>query len=126
MKGQVISRTKFLIHFVQFSYNNQMGPLPLHQKCNMSPNCFCVQYKACKGRVMVPKWMNCQESSRGEGGSKCDNCRSKNLYIDILQIFDLYTGLFRTFSKKKQYQFPKMRDGDQRPFGTFPTIRPFW
>ena len=29
--------------------------------------------------------------------------------------------------KKAQYDFPKMRGGvDQRPFGTFPKIHPFW
>ena len=29
--------------------------------------------------------------------------------------------------KKAQHDFPKMRGGgDQRPFGTFPKIHPFW
>ena len=28
--------------------------------------------------------------------------------------------------KKLQYNFPKMRGGDQRLFGTFPKIYPFW
>ena len=36
----------------------------------------------------------------------------------------------RTFvailSQNPQYDFPKMRGGGQRPFGTFPKIHPFW
>ena len=28
--------------------------------------------------------------------------------------------------KNPQYDFPKMRGGGQRPFGTFPKIHPFW
>ena len=36
----------------------------------------------------------------------------------------------RTFvailSRNPQYNFPKMRGGGQRPFGTFPKIHPFW
>ena len=28
--------------------------------------------------------------------------------------------------KKAQHDFPKMRGGGQRPFGTFPKIHPFW
>ena len=28
--------------------------------------------------------------------------------------------------KKAQHDFPKMRGGDQRPFGTFPKIHHFW
>ena len=27
---------------------------------------------------------------------------------------------------KMQHDFPKMRGGGQRPFGTFPKIPPFW
>ena len=30
------------------------------------------------------------------------------------------------FRKKLQHNFPKMRGGGQRPFGTFPKIHPFW
>ena len=30
------------------------------------------------------------------------------------------------FRKKAQHDFPKMRGGDQRPFGTFPKIHQFW
>ena len=36
----------------------------------------------------------------------------------------------RTFvtilSRKAQCNFPKMRGGGQKPFGTFPKIHPFW
>ena len=28
--------------------------------------------------------------------------------------------------KNSQYDYPKMRGGGQRPFGTFPKIHPFW
>ena len=28
--------------------------------------------------------------------------------------------------KNPQHDFPKMRGGGQRPFGTFPKIHPFW
>ena len=28
--------------------------------------------------------------------------------------------------KNPQYDFPKMRGGGQRPFGTFPKSHPFW
>ena len=30
------------------------------------------------------------------------------------------------FGTNPQHDFPKMRGGDQRPFGTFPKIHPFW
>ena len=30
------------------------------------------------------------------------------------------------FRKNLQHNFPKMRGGGQRPFGTFPKIHPFW
>ena len=49
----------------------------------------------------------------------------------------LYPGLFKniphvwflrlySFLKNLQHDFPKMRGGGQRPFGTFPKIHPFW
>ena len=48
-----------------------------------------------------------------------------------------YPGLFKniphvwflrlySFLKNPQHDFPKMRGGGQRPFGTFPKIHPFW
>ena len=48
-----------------------------------------------------------------------------------------YPGLFKNIPhvwflrlysliKNPQYDFPKMRGGGQRPFGTFPKIHPFW
>ena len=46
----------------------------------------------------------------------------------MLQILDLLTGLFEheIEGKKLQHDFPKMREGGQRPFGTFPKIPMFW
>ena len=44
----------------------------------------------------------------------------------MLQILDLKTGLERENYKKMQHDFPKMRGGGQRQFGTFPKIHPFW
>ena len=45
----------------------------------------------------------------------------------MLQIFAIIDNTsVMNFGKKLQHDFPKMRGGDQRPFGTFPKIHPFW
>ena len=44
-----------------------------------------------------------------------------------LQIFAIINASSVMYSgKKAQHDFPKMRGGDQRPFGTFPKIHHFW
>ena len=70
-----------------------------------------------------PKWMNFRKSSKGRGGGG-----SFSMKKFILKILGLYTGLYGGFfGKKLQFDFPKMRGGgDQRPFGIFPKIHPFW
>ena len=66
--------------------------------------------------------MNFRKSSIGRGRG------SFSIKKFILKILGLYTGLYSgVFGKKLQFDFPKMRGGgDQRPFGIFPKIRPFW
>ena len=45
----------------------------------------------------------------------------------MLQIFAIIDNTsVMNFEKKMQHNFPKMRGGGQRPFGTFPKIHPFW
>ena len=45
----------------------------------------------------------------------------------MLQIFAIINASSVMYSgKKAQHDFPKMRGGGQRPFGTFPKIHPFW
>ena len=45
----------------------------------------------------------------------------------MLQIFPPLTVLFEhKIENNLQYDFPELRGGDQRPFGTFPKIHPFW
>ena len=45
----------------------------------------------------------------------------------MLQIFAIIDDTsVMNFRKKLQHNFPKMRVGGQRPFGTFPKIHPFW
>ena len=45
----------------------------------------------------------------------------------MLQIFAIIDDTsVMNFRKKLQHNFPKMRGGGQRPFGTFPKIHPFW
>ena len=52
-----------------------------------------------------------------------DASASKNYVAD----FCYYIRYFgHEFQKKLQHNFPKMRGGGQRPFGTFPKIHPLW
>ena len=45
----------------------------------------------------------------------------------MLQIFAIIKGTsVMNFGTNPQHDFPKMRGGGQRPFGTFPKIHPFW
>ena len=45
----------------------------------------------------------------------------------MLQIFAIINASSVMYSgKKAQHDFPKMRGGAQRPFGTFPKIHQFW
>ena len=45
----------------------------------------------------------------------------------MLQIFAIIDDTsVMNFGKNLQHNFPKMRGGGQRPFGTFPKIHPFW
>ena len=45
----------------------------------------------------------------------------------MLQIFAIINASSVMYSgKKAQHDFPKMRGGGQRPFGTFTKIHPFW
>ena len=45
----------------------------------------------------------------------------------MLQIFAILRGTSdMNFGKNPQHDFPKMRGGGQRPFGTFLKIHPFW
>ena len=37
-----------------------------------------------------------------------------------------FVAKLQFLSRNPQYDFPKMRGGGQRPFGTFPKIHPFW
>ena len=45
----------------------------------------------------------------------------------MLQIFAILDDTsVMNFGKNLQHNFPKMRGGGQRPFGTVPKIYPFW
>ena len=45
----------------------------------------------------------------------------------MLQTFAIIKGTsVMNFGTNPQHDFPKMRGGGQRPFGTFPKIHPFW
>ena len=45
----------------------------------------------------------------------------------MLQIYAIIRGTsVMNFKKNPQHDFPKMRGGGQRPFGTFAKIHPFW
>ena len=63
---------------------------------------------------------------KGGGG----HFQSKNLYCKIWTFKQVYVTmkLIQSVARLKnlQYNFPKMRGGSQRPFGTFPKIHPFW
>ena len=63
-----------------------------------------------KGRVRLTKRMNFRKSS-------------KNLYF---RFWTVIHGFKEGFSKKLQYNFPKMRGGGQRLFGIFPKIHLIW
>ena len=64
--------------------------------------------------------MNFRKSSKGEGGEF-------PIQKFILQIFAIINGtLVMNSGKNLQYDFPKMRGGGQRLFGTFLKIYPFW
>ena len=64
--------------------------------------------------------MNFRKSSEGGGGAF-------SIPKFILQIFAIIDDIsVMNFRKNLQYDFPKMRGGGQRPFGTFPKIHPFW
>ena len=66
-----------------------------------------------KGHIPIPK---------GEGGGGLFPIPKK-----LLQIFAIIKGSsVMNFGKNPQHDFPKMRGGGQRPFGTFPKIHPFW
>ena len=57
---------------------------------------------------------------RGGGGSF-------SIQKFMLQIFAIIDDTsVMNFRKNLQHNFPKMRGGGQRPFGTFPKIHPFW
>ena len=62
-------------------------------------------------RVRLPNRMNFRKSGRGGGGG------SFSIQKFILQILDLYIGLFRTFWEKKLWY--NCQRG-QKPFGIFP------
>ena len=62
--------------------------------------------------------MNFRKSSEGGVGG------SFPIQKFMLQIFAIIKG-YMNFGKNLQHDFPKMRRGGQRPFGTFPKIHPF-
>ena len=62
--------------------------------------------------------MNFRKSSKGGG--------SFSIQKFMLQIFAIIDDTsVMNFRKNLQHNFPKMRGGGQRPFGTFPKIHPF-
>ena len=66
--------------------------------------------------------MNFRKSPKGGGEGVIFNPK---IYITDFCHYRRY--FVHEFRKKLQYDFPKMRGGgDQRPFGTFPKINPFW
>ena len=70
-------------------------------------------------RVTRPNQMNFRKKiQRGDG-----HFQSKNLYWKFWTSIE---GFFRTFSKKMQYNFPKIRGGGWRPFRIFPKIHLIW
>ena len=74
-----------------------------------------------KGRVALSNQMNFRKSSKGGRGGG-----SFSIQKFIIQVLDLYKGLFfGHFPKKMQYNFPKMRGG-RRPFGIVLKIHPIW
>ena len=52
---------------------------------------------------------------------------SFSIQKSMLQILDLYIGIFSdVFRKKLKHNFPKMRGWESKPLGIFSKIHPFW
>ena len=70
--------------------------------------------------MALPNWMNFRKSSKGAGVIF-------NPKIYTADFGHLHRALtLRKVAEKLNYDFPKLRDGDQWSFGIFPKILPSW